>query len=246
MIITSVQPCFIPWQGYFEQMLLGEIFIYLDDVQYTKKDWRNRNRLLSPNGVKNVHVPVGNAGRNILINEAIISYNEKWEEKLQNQLYNWYKKAPYYKEILALVEPEIYAKHTLLVTLNYGLNQRILDYLGHDTQIVFSSELKKNSETKNDRIIEMCEEVSGDLLYDGKSAANFIDISEFQKRGIVVEFQDFKHKVYPQLCPPPFEEQLSVIDLLMNTGHEAKKHILSNPNLKNPRLNERRAKVSSL
>ena len=80
MIISIIQPCFIPWLGYFEQMALADVFVYLDDVQYTKKDWRNNNQLKSQYGVKPVYVPVSNASTRILIADALISYNEKWEE----------------------------------------------------------------------------------------------------------------------------------------------------------------------
>ena len=76
-------------------MLVADVFIYLDDVQYTKKDWRNTNQLKSPNGIKKVSVPVSNASRSININEALISYMSDWEDKMLNQLKQWYGKAPF-------------------------------------------------------------------------------------------------------------------------------------------------------
>lgn len=245
MIITCVQPCFIPWVGYFEQMLLGEVFIYLDDVQYTKKDWRNRNRLLSPNGVKNVYVPISNASRDILINEAAISYSENWEDRLLNQLLNWYKKAPFYSEVISLFEPIILSKHDLLVDLNYQLNQSILDYLESDTRIERASSVPKSTDSKNERVIELCEAFNGTLLYDGKSAASFIDLDLFKSNEIDVIFQDYQHEPYNQLFTDSFEPYLSIVDLLMNQGKRAKEIILNNK-FSNTILNERREKVSGL
>ena len=246
MIITCVQPCFLPWQGYFEQMLLGEIFIYLDDVQYTKKDWRNRNRLLTPGGVKNFHVPVVKTTRDTLINEAQISYNEEWTDRISNQLTNWYKKAKYYEEVMNLIWPAFDKDYPLLVDLNYDLNERILGYLGHDTKIVKSSDIPKTTEDKNLRIIEICKAHNAHLLYDGKSAADFIDTELFAKSGIEVVFQDYEHTPHGQLYTDTFEPYLSIIDLLMNEGKNAKNIILNNKNLNHDELTSRRTHVSSL
>lgn len=246
MIITCVQPCFLPWQGYFEQMLLGEVFIYLDDVQYTKKDWRNRNKLLTPGGVKNFHVPVSKTSRDTLINEAQISYNEDWEERIMNQLFNWYKSAPFYHEITELITPALETKYELLVDLNYDLNLRIMHYLGHDTKIVRSSAIPKTTDDKNQRIIEICRAHDGHLLYDGKSAANFIDSALFLKSDIEVVFQNYVHTAYPQLHTDSFEPYLSILDLLMNKGRDSKSVILSNTNLPHHELESRRKKVSSM
>ena len=84
-------------------MLIADVFVYLDDVQYTKKDWRNSNQFKTPNGIKKVSVPISNASRNIMINKALISYKNRWEEKLLNQLKEWYKKAFFTMILLILL-----------------------------------------------------------------------------------------------------------------------------------------------
>lgn len=226
-------------------MLLGEVFVYLDDVQYTKKDWRNRNRLISPAGVKNVFIPVSNGSRNILINEAEVSYDQPWQNKLYNQVLNWYKKAPYFDQVISILEPLFNASNKLLVDYNYELNERILNYLGHDTKIVLSSSIPSSTDDKNRRIIEICKAMNGTLLYDGKSAEDFIDREAFTSEGIALEFQNFNHTPYKQLNES-FEPFVSIIDLLMMVGPSAKEVILSNTNIQNSRLHERREHVSSL
>ena len=137
-------------------MMIADVFIYLDDVQYTKKDWRNTNQLKSPNGIKKVSVPVSNASRSININEALISYMSDWEDKMLNQLKQWYGKAPFYNEITEMITPIIMKKHKKLVDLNHNLNKTIANYLDIRTPCYFSSSICKGTEEKNLRILEIC------------------------------------------------------------------------------------------
>lgn len=230
MIISSIQPCFVPWLGYFEQIAAADIFVYLDDVQYTKKDWRNTNRLKSPYGVKTIHVPVQKTSRETRLNEALISYRENWEETLINKITEWYKKARHFDEIVPLLEKALAGKYERLIDFNFHLNNDLLAYIGIATPIHFASDIPRTANDKENRIIEICKHFEGvDLLYDGKSAQNFINQEVFRARGIEVCFQDYRQTPYPQLWGGPFEPNLSILDLLMNCGKDAKKHILSSP-----------------
>ena len=227
MILSCIQPCFVPWLGYFEQIARADIFVYLDDVYYTKKDWRNNNQLKSPYSIKNIYIPVHKTSRETLINQVFISYNEKWETNLINRINEWYRKAPLFEEITILIESIIQNKYERLIDLNFHLNNKILKYIGIETPIYFSSEIEKKSDNKNQRIIEICEHFKNvDLLYDGKSAMSFINIPLFQKHGIEIIFQDYQHTPYPQLWDKEFVPYLSVIDLLMNCGTQSKQIIL--------------------
>ena len=228
MIVSSIQPCFAPWLGYFEQMALADVFIYLDDVQYTKKDWRNRNQLKSPDGQKFIHVPVQKTSRETRLNEVLISYNEPWEIRLLNQISQWYRNAQFFEETFEMVESSLYAGHERLVDLNYDLNQRLMEYIGIRTPIRFSSEIPKIGINKNERIVELCNWVNADVLYDGKSAQNFIDLELFQRHGIHVVFQDYHHRPYPQLWGK-FEPYMSILDLLCNQGKSSLDYILASP-----------------
>ena len=230
MIISIIQPCFVPWLGYFEQMEIGDIFVYLDDVQYTKKDWRNNNQLKSPHGIKPIHVPVSNASRNILINQALISYNNKWEDDLINKITEWYKKAHFFEEIISFIQPVIYGKYEKLVDLNCSLNDAICSYIGINTPIYYASDIPKKTSDKNLRIIEICSHFAGvDLLYDGKSAQRFIEIEFFKQHGITVIFQDYTQTPYEQLWGN-FVPYMSVIDVMMNCGKDSLEIIMRNPN----------------
>lgn len=229
MIISIIQPCFIPWLGYFEQVAVADVFVYLDDVQYTKKDWRNTNQLKSPNGAKKVFVPVKKTHRETLINQVLISYNENWEQVLINKITQWYKKAPYFEEIIEIIEKVLNKKHEKLVDLNYDLNGLIMEFIGIKTPIYFSSDIPKLTNEKNNRIVEICKYFEGvDILYDGKSAQNFIDTNMFNENDVQVIFQEYQHAPYNQLWGD-FISYMSVIDLLMNHGKESLSLILRSP-----------------
>ncbi|PCJ89774.1 MAG: hypothetical protein COA57_01055 [Flavobacteriales bacterium] len=228
MIISIIQPCFVPWLGYFEQIARADVFVYMDDVQYTKKDWRNRNRLKSPYGIKNIHVPVQKPSRDTLLMDVLISYNENWEDTFLNKLREWYKTTKYFDEIYNLIEAPVLKKYEKLVDFNYDLNHQILQHMGINTPIYFTSDIPRKSNGKNERIVEICKHHHANMLYDGKSAQNFIEMQLFRENGIEVIFQDYKHPSYTQLCGT-FAPQLSIIDLLMNTGKEAQEIILSSP-----------------
>lgn len=229
MIISIIQPCFVPWLGYFEQIALADYFVYLDDVKYTKQDWRNNNQLKSNNGLGKIFVPVQKTNEQTLINQALISYNEKWEQKLINAISPWYIHAPYFTEILNLIKSVIFNKYEKLVDLNFNLNNAFLKYLEIKTPIYFASDIPKTTNDKNLRLLEICKHFDNvDIFYDGKKAANFIDAELFKKNGVTLVFQDYIQTQYQQLWGD-FLPYMSVIDALMNCGKNTKKIILSNP-----------------
>jgi len=228
MVISIIQPCFIPWLGYFEQIALADVFVYMDDVDYTKKDWRNGNQLKSQYGVKNIGFPVKKCQRHTLLKDVEVSCQSFWEDTLMNQINNWYGKAPYYNEVVSLIKPVIYNKYSRLVELNFHLNKVILDYLNIKTPIFFSSEIERNSSGKVDRIVEICKNFEGvNVLFDGKKAQDFLDPDYLFKHGIKVVFQDYQHKPYKQLWGD-FIPYMSVLDLLMNQGKSSMEYIITN------------------
>ncbi len=227
MIISIIQPCFVPWLGYFEQIALADVFVYLDDVKYTKQDWRNNNQLKSPYGIAKIFVPVKKTKEDTLINQVEISYNENWERKLINHITECYRRAPFFSEIIELISLVIFKKYIKLIDLNYNLNNIILNYIGINTPIYLSSNIPKTTVDKNLRLLEICKHFEDiNVFYDGKKAENFIDIKFFQDNGIKVVFQDYKHKPYRQQGPE-FTPYISIIDLIMNHGKESKEIIIN-------------------
>lgn len=235
MIISIIQPCFVPWLGYFEQIVLADVFVYLDDVKYTKQDWRNNNQVKSSYGVGKIFVPVKKTYEETLINQVMISYNEKWEQRLLNQLNANYCKACFYDEVIEMIKSIILNNYERLIDLNYNLNNAILQYLGIKTQIHFSSSIPKTTYDKNFRLLEICRNFENvNVFYDGKKAQNFIETGLFEQNGISVVFQDYQHKPYQQLWGD-FVPYMSILDLLMNHGKDSLKYIVTSSIERKPR-----------
>ncbi|MBA3013766.1 MAG: WbqC family protein [Proteobacteria bacterium] len=227
--IAIIQPSFLPWLGYFEQMARADVFVHFDDVQYTRKDWRNRNRLKSPFGIQTVTVPVGKHSYGIsLINEIRIGMVPYWSEGLIQKISAWYAKSPYFDSIFPELCDILQSPFELLVDLNYALTDLLCRHLGIDTPQHKSSDIPNRTKDRNMTIINICKHHGADILYDGKSAQNFIDLDPFAAHGINVIFQDYMHTPYPQLWSG-FESHLSTLDLLMNCGSESRDILLSSP-----------------
>src|SRR3990170_4148201 len=202
MRIGILQPGYLPWLGFFEQMYKSDVFVIYDDVQYDKQGWRNRNRIKTANGVQWLTVPVlVKFEDNHLVNEIKI---DNFEEA-------------YSKEWEYLVDIDIYFILKLAECLGMG-----------DKKIIKSSTLSVTGD-RIERLVNICKLYNADIFYEGAAGKNYIDDSHFAKNGIKVEYQDYKHPVYNQLHGD-FVPYLSVIDILFNNGDKSLL-ILANPNL---------------
>lgn len=223
--IAILQPSYLPWVGYFEQIDKVDDFIYYDDVQYTKNDWRNRNRIKEAKGVMWLSVPVKfQAGD--LIKDVLIDNSKPWIRKHLNALKSNYSKSSYYTDIFPLLENVLNNRYDRLVELNKDLIQVVLDYLEITTNTHLSSELNVSGE-KNDRLVKICKYYNAKEYYSGEAAKNYLDKVLFRKNGINVTFQSFNHRAYSQQFNNEFIPYLSIVDLLFNEGKNSIKYIRS-------------------
>ncbi len=221
MLIGILQPSYIPWLGFFEQMARVDVFVLYDDVQYDKQGWRNRNRIKNCQGVQWLSVPIFTKGkRNQLINQTRIDPTNKWELKHLASLETNYKKAIYFNHFYCQIEPLLRKKWSYLLDLNLNLLNLLKEYLGIKTQIILSSSLLKRlpkEASPESRLIEICKKVGGDTLYEGASGQNYIDPSIFKKAKIGLIYQEYNHPIYKQLYGD-FIPYLSIVDLIFNEG----------------------------
>ena len=225
--IAIMQPVFLPWLGYFEQIGVTDTFMFLDDVQYTKQDWRNRNRIRTKTGWMWLTVPVRKAGHDQPISETQID-GAFWKRKHVKSLQQNYARAPYYADIMALIEPHIRARQTTLVGLTESLIESMASYLSIGGVFLRASDVPKSTQDRNERLIELCQHAGADCFFTGPAANDYLDHELFARHGISVVFQDYIHPVYPQAFDS-FESHMSVLDLLMNHGPASTEFLLSSP-----------------
>ncbi|CCK81687.1 WbqC family protein [Desulfobacula toluolica] len=226
-----LQPSYLPWLGFFEQFYVSNIFIFLDDVQYTKQDWRNRNKLRtydpSDKGWTWLTVPVKVIHSKQALSDTPIDYSTNWIAKHLNCMRQNYHTATYFKEIFQILKSVLENKFKYLVELNVQSTIALATYLGLQRDTILSSSLGIKTKDKNERLIQLCKATGITNLFDGKKAKNFLDLHRFKQNGISVSFQNYHHPSYSQ-CQQPFIKYLSVIDLLFNYGKQSIDIILKN------------------
>ncbi|MEO0141382.1 MAG: WbqC family protein [candidate division WOR-3 bacterium] len=222
-----LQPGYLPWLGFFDQVARAEVFVLLDDVQYTVNDWRNRNRIKTKDGVKWLSIPVMKKGHlNMLIYEMRIDNSQPWQRKHWGTIERNYKKAKFFQDYADELRGFYERRWEYLVDLDHELIYWFADKLGIKTKFLVSSrDLMIKTTDKNERLFILCEKIGVDALYVGAAGANYMDPEVYAKRGITVIFQDYKHPVYTQLFGD-FVPYLSTLDLLLNEGPRSLEIIL--------------------
>ena len=229
MILATIQPSFLPWLGYLEQVALADRFVYLDDVSYTKQDWRNRNRILNLAGEPEyLTVPVRAGADQLPIKDVAIADDVAWKRRLISKLAACYRRAPHAERYLPLVADIILRQHDRLVDLNYALMAVLTEAYGIGTPTVLASKAKIGAVDKNQRLIDLCLHHGADILYDGAAAASFIDEARFAAAGVRVVFQHYQPVAYAQ-GPHPFVSHLSALDALLWCGPRAGEILRASP-----------------
>ncbi len=227
MIAVILQPSYIPWRGYFDQVLRSDLFIFYDDVQYDKHGWRNRNQIKTASGKQWLTIPVHSQGvtGGIPIREVQIDWRTAWPEKHLKAFTSAYAKAPYFKEYLPMLE-QLFGRHDACIAdFTIEATIRIARELGiHKTRFMRSSELSGIDGRKTERLIQILTRVGADHYISGPSARGYIEGDLFERAGIRLEYMEYHYPEYPQLHPP-FDPQVSVLDLLFMTGKDALRYI---------------------
>ena len=226
MIVAIHQPEYLPWLGFFKKMMNAELFVFLDDVQFRKKGWQNRNRIRINDGTALLSIPV-HTHSYPKINEVTIDNEKNWSIRHKKSILYNYARAPYFDEIKDFIESIFEKKFQYLVDLNTEIIKFIMNELEIKSKIVFSSELEI-SKKGSDRVLDICKAVGADHYITGTFwAESNLRVEEFKKSNIDVEFQKFQHPIYKQIHGE-FIPEMSIIDLLFNKGRKESKKILQN------------------
>jgi hypothetical protein len=219
VIIAIHQPQYMPWIGYFHKIASVDAFVFLDNVQYKKNEFQNRNKIKINNGVQWLTVPVRYKFPQ-KINEVTINNNFPWQRKHVQALRTNYSKAPYFEHYFSFFADIVQQDWKKLANLNCYIVKQICQLLHFNTDFYNASEFGITEDDPNKRLIEICKHLKANTYLSGKGGINYLDIDLFTNADITVKFQDFKHPVYDQPYGA-FVENLSIIDLIFNCGEKS-------------------------
>jgi len=220
--VVILQPSYLPWLGYFDQLHKSDVFVLYDDVQYDKHGWRNRNRIKTPAGAQWLTVPVLTHGQGKPTNREIrIDDRQAWGRKHLQALRVNYAKAPAFAEVVKRLEPVLLRSWERLFDLNHAILEAVCDLLALRRDIRLSSQLGIPG-AQTERLIAICRALGADRYLTGDAAGDYLDERQFADNGIQVEYHRYRHPVYRQLHGE-FVPHLSVVDVLMNYGRESLK-----------------------
>jgi hypothetical protein len=201
--------------------------VLFDDVQYTRRDWRSRNRIKTENGTAWLTVPVNTKGNYLSPIKSITVSEKDWAERHWKTLAAAYSRAPHFARYESAVR-ELYlgGRETHLSTINRRLMEGVCRLLGIATRISWSMDYELVP-GRNERLVALCRQARADVYVSGPTAREYIDVEVFRASGIEVEFFDYSgYPEYPQIHPP-FEHHVTALDLLFHTGDDAPRHMLS-------------------
>jgi hypothetical protein len=217
--VAILQSNYIPWKGYFDIIAAVDEFILYDDVQFTKNDWRNRNKIKTPQGVQWLTVPVGqDISRRI---RDVAMPNNLWQAKHWKTLQSNYGRARHFEEVAEWLEP-IYMErnHVRLSALNRELLEFISAYLGMTTKFSNSWDYKL-IEGQSAVLVELCRQSGASEYISGPAAKNYIEEDLFVEQGIKLSW--FEYPEYPEYLQlwGGFDHRVSILDLLFNCGKDS-------------------------
>lgn len=238
MKVGIIQSNYIPWRGYFDFIDDVDLFVLYDDVQYSKGDWRNRNKIKTPHELMWLSVPVKYRKLSQRINDTPIDYSQPWQRKHTNAVKTNYHKAPYYHlyadEFFAIIEQ----RFETISDLNIMLSRWVMEKLSITTPLRMSSEFSPVG-SKTDRLIDILKKVNANTYLSGPKAKDYLETEKFVAVEIQLEYKSYQYRDYPQLWGP-FEPAVTILDLLFNCGEYSREY------LKSLRENEKYAELSEL
>ena len=222
--VAVLQSNYIPWKGYFDIIHDVDEFIFYDEVQFTKNDWRNRNQIITPQGKVWLSIPVGSNEKR-LIYEVDIK-DSRWQKKHYQTLEMAYHKAPYwsrYKEFFQFVYYE--KKWEYLTEINRFLIEHIAHDFLHLTTKFSDSRAYLTHGVKHKKLLSLVMGANADVYISGPAAKDYIIAEDYENENIKLIWKDYNgYPEYPQLWES-FTHNVSIIDLLFNVGEDAPQYI---------------------
>lgn len=230
MKVGIIQSNFLPWRGYFDFIREVDLFIIHDDLQYTKGDWRNRNKIKTARGLEWITVPVNYKQTSQLIEETTVDYSTPWMQKMLNRIAESYRRAPHFDAYFPELRDIILAPASTISELNMRLIHWVCGHLNITTPIRFSHEFNPQG-TKTERLLGILKQVNTDVYLSGPAAQSYLVPEVLENAGIHLEYKKYNYAEYEQLFPP-FEPNVSIVDLLFMTGPHARLYLNSSEEIR--------------
>jgi hypothetical protein len=222
--IAILQSNYIPWKGFFDSLNSVDTFVIYDDMQYTKRDWRNRNIIKTPEGLKWLTIPVEVSGKFYQkIKDTKVAHNN-WNKSHLESIKQSYKGASFFKEHWEWVENMYFTcNFNYLSEINMHFIKEINEFLNINTEIRFSSEFFLSDE-RTMRLVDICKVLNVTDYYSGPSAKSYINSVLFHKNNVNLHFFDYgSYRVHSQIHGA-FTHGVSILDTILNIGKEETKN----------------------
>ena len=219
-VISIHQPGYIPWLGFFKKIQSSDIFVFLDDVQFEKNGWQNRNKIKTSENWMWLTVPV-NAKLGMKLNEIQIDYSSNWINKHKKSIELNYAKSKFFEKYWPDFKKIYEKEYELLIDLNMEFIKKFMEMLNIRTKTILSSSLEI-TQKKSARILQICQSLNTSKYISGIMGKDYLDLNDFENNKIDVILQNYQHPTYLQKYEP-FLPNMSIMDLLLNEGNNAVK-----------------------
>jgi WbqC-like protein len=225
--VAIVQSSYVPWKGYFDLINMVDEFVLFDDRQFTRRDWRNRNRIKTAQGTIWLTIPVKVKGKYLQrIDETVVD-GWRWREQHWKTLVQSYAAAPFFGEYAEAFRPLYLEEHEeRLSAINRAFLERACEILGIKTTLGWSTDYMSEG-ARTERLVSICVQAGATSYLSGPSARAYLDERLFREHGIDVEYMSYDgYPEYAQLHPP-YQHAVSILDLIFNTGPAAPSYMKS-------------------
>ena len=224
--IAVVQSSYIPWKGFFDLIAAVDEFVLYDDVQYTRRDWRNRNQIKTADGPQWLTVPLNVKGRYLAAIKDMVVADRSWAAKHWKTIVHNYGTASCFAEVAGWLE-SLYAeaeRRSHLSEVNYLFIEATCRALGIGTRLSWSMDYEVMP-GRTERLVGLCQQAGATEYLSGPSAQAYLEEDRFRAAGIGVVYADYAGYAEYRQLHPPFVHTVSVIDLLLNEGARARRFL---------------------
>lgn len=226
IVVGIHQPNFFPWLGFFEKISRSDIFVFLDKVQYSRRSWSNRVKVINKMKPSWITCPIYHTGKFQCLNEVKIDENQQWDNKFKTILDINYSKSDYFTDNFEFICKMIDDKENFISKYNIKNIKKICELLNIETEFYLQSDMNTTKKATG-LMIEITKQVDGTAYLCGAGSANYQDDDMFSESHITLIHQNFVHPIYSQIISGNFIPGLSIIDVLLNCGVEGTKKLLS-------------------